>query len=64
MPILNYTTKIAPERTVAEIQRILAKAGATSVSVDYDEAAAPIAVMSQPVLQVQANNLLHRSIHS
>lgn len=35
MPILNYTTEIEPEQTVAEIQRLLARAGAASVRVDY-----------------------------
>lgn len=35
MPILNYTTEVPAERTVAEIQRILARAGAASARVDY-----------------------------
>ena len=35
MPILNYTTGIAPEKTVSEIQRILGAKGATRVSIDY-----------------------------
>ena len=36
MPILNYTTKISGHKTVGEVQAILAKAGAVSVSVDYE----------------------------
>lgn len=36
MPILNYTTKINPAKTVLEIQQILVKAGASSVRVDYE----------------------------
>lgn len=36
MPILNYTTSIAVEKTVAEIQRKLASAGAQAVLVEYD----------------------------
>jgi hypothetical protein len=36
MPILNYTTEVAAEKTVAEIQRILAKAGAQHVGIEYD----------------------------
>ena len=44
MPILNYTTKIAANKTVGEIQAILAKAGARNVSIDYDETAEPAAV--------------------
>jgi len=35
MPILNYTTKIRPDRTVAEIQNILAAKGAQRVMIDY-----------------------------
>lgn len=35
MPILNYTTTIAAGKTVAEIQTILAKAGAEQVIVRY-----------------------------
>ncbi|MCK4240846.1 MAG: hypothetical protein KAX30_04425 [Candidatus Atribacteria bacterium] len=37
MPILNYTTSINPEKTVAEIQIKLAKAGAQAVLCEYDE---------------------------
>jgi len=37
MPILNYTTSINPEKTVAEIQTKLAKAGAQAVLCEYDE---------------------------
>ena len=37
MPILNYTTEIPADRTVAEIQRILARAGAARVQVDYQD---------------------------
>jgi hypothetical protein len=36
MPLLNYTTTIAPQKTVMEIQALLAKAGATSILADYD----------------------------
>ncbi len=36
MPILNYTTEIATERTVGDIQILLARAGARSVQVDYE----------------------------
>lgn len=44
MPILNYTTQIQTYKTVGEIQRILAKAGALSVSVDYDSQSEPSAI--------------------
>lgn len=43
MAILNYTTKIDANKTVGEIQGILAKAGAKSVSVDFEDAQ-PIAI--------------------
>lgn len=36
MPILNYTTSIAVEKTVGEIQRKLAAAGAQAVLTEYD----------------------------
>lgn len=36
MPIANYTTDIEPDQTVAEIQRILVRAGASSVRIDYE----------------------------
>lgn len=44
MPIINYTTKIDVHKTVGEVQAILAKAGARSVSVDYDSESLPVAV--------------------
>jgi len=37
MPILNYTTTIKSEKTVGEIQAILSKHGASSISVDYTD---------------------------
>lgn len=37
MPLLNYTTKIEASKTVGEIQKILAKHGAKSILIDYDE---------------------------
>ena len=36
MPLLNYTTQIAAEKTVAEIQQTLAKAGAMAIMTEYD----------------------------
>lgn len=37
MPLLNYTTKIAVEKTVGEISRKLARAGAQAVMQEYNE---------------------------
>ncbi len=36
MPLLNYTTSIAPTKTVMEIQAMLAKAGASAILAEYD----------------------------
>jgi hypothetical protein len=36
MPILNYTTSITVEKTVAEIQHKLSRAGAQAVLTEYD----------------------------
>ena len=36
MPILNYTTEVEPDTTVAQIHRILVKAGAASIHTDYE----------------------------
>jgi hypothetical protein len=36
MPLLNYTTTIAADKTVAEIQAILAAHGARRITLDYD----------------------------
>lgn len=37
MPILNYTTTIDAGKTAAEVQTILAKAGAQEVSINYTD---------------------------
>lgn len=38
MPILNYTTTVAPERSVGEIVSLLARKGARSVTQEYSDA--------------------------
>ena len=35
MPILNYTTKVAPEKTASDITALLARKGARTVSMRY-----------------------------
>lgn len=35
MAVLNYTTTIAVEKTIGEIQKLLAEAGAARIAVDY-----------------------------
>lgn len=37
MPLLNYTTKVGPERTIAEIQKLLVEGAATSIRTDYED---------------------------
>jgi hypothetical protein len=37
MPILNYTTQIASDKTIAEIQRALARSGARSILSEFDD---------------------------
>ncbi len=44
MPIKNYTTTIAAEKSVSQIQDLLRKKGARRVLVDYDEKGRPEAV--------------------
>lgn len=47
MALLNYTTSIAVEKTVGEIQRLLAKNGARSIQTDYDKDGEPVALAFQ-----------------
>lgn len=38
MPLLNYTTKIDADKTIGQISKMLAKAGATAIMTNYDDA--------------------------
>lgn len=40
MPLLNYTTNIKSEKTISEIQRMLGKAGASTIAVRYNRGTA------------------------
>jgi hypothetical protein len=51
MPLLNYTTSIAPQKTVMEIQGLLSKAGARSIMVDYDTEGNITALSFQLILE-------------
>lgn len=44
MPIKNYTTSVAEERTVGEITGLLAAKGARAVRIDYDDKQRPASV--------------------
>ena len=37
MALLNYTTKVDAHKTIADVQRLLAKAGAKAILLDYDD---------------------------
>jgi hypothetical protein len=47
MPILNYTTKIAPEKTAIEIQKKLVSAGARGIMTQFDENGVMIGITFQ-----------------
>lgn len=47
MPLLNYTTVIAPQKTVMEIQALLAKGGASAIMANYDKEGNIIALSFQ-----------------
>lgn len=51
MPIKNYTTSIAEDKTVAEIQMLLAVKGARSIQIEYDEKARPSSVSFIIIIQ-------------
>lgn len=53
MPLLNYTTSIKPEKSIAEIQQILAKAGASKIMTDYDDTGNIVALSFQLKLNDQ-----------
>lgn len=53
MPILNYTTTVAADKTLAEIQRILIRHGARRLLIDYDNDGDPVALSFQIVVQGQ-----------
>lgn len=36
MALLNYTTKIAPEQTISEIQKMLSRHGVSAIMTEYD----------------------------
>ncbi len=58
MPIKNYTTTIAAEKSVSQIQDLLRKKGARRVLVDYDEKGNPEAVAFEVELaQMQSTPL-------
>ena len=51
MGIKNYTTVVAEERTVAEIQTLLSMKGARSIQIDYDDKTRPSSVSFVIVIQ-------------
>jgi len=47
MPLLNYTTKISADKTVMDVQRILAKTGARAILANYDDTGTIVALSFQ-----------------
>ena len=37
MPLLNYTTSIDPHKTIADLQQMLARAGAAAILTEFDD---------------------------
>lgn len=56
MPLLNYTTKVSVDKTITDIQKILAKAGVSRIMHDYDTLGKPIALTFQILLEGQPIN--------
>jgi hypothetical protein len=55
MPLLNYTTAIAPTKTVMEIQSILAKHGASAILTEFDRDGFIVALSFK--VQVNGNDI-------
>jgi len=53
MAILNYTTTVAFDKTIGEINGILAKRGARKIVTDYDEQGNPIALTFSMSIQAK-----------
>lgn len=51
MPLLNYTTKISGDKSVAEISKALAKVGARRVMYEYDDNGSIVALSFEIMLQ-------------
>jgi hypothetical protein len=58
MPILNYTTEVKAERTVQEIQKILVRAGARGILLEYNDDGQPITLGFQ--LQLASQTLRYK----
>lgn len=54
MPILNYTTKVPVDKTIADMQKILAKANARSIITDYDLKEMPCGLVFEIVIKDQS----------
>jgi hypothetical protein len=53
MPLLNYTTKISGDKSVAEISKALAKVGARRVMYEYDDNGSIVALFFEITLNDQ-----------
>jgi hypothetical protein len=50
MPLLNYTTSIDAHKTIAEIQQMLARAGASAILTEFDNAGNIVALSFKMIL--------------
>lgn len=53
MPLLNYTTTIAADKSISEIQKILVKAGASKIMTDWDATGNIISISFQLLMNDQ-----------
>lgn len=53
MPLLNYTTKVPATRSIQEIQKALVKAGASSITQDFDTEGEIAAIVFRIILNGQ-----------
>ena len=53
MPLLNYTSKVPAHESIAEISRLLAKAGARQIMHDYDDSGNIVALSFRLELEGQ-----------
>ncbi len=58
MPLLNYTTSVSADKSIAAIQKALAKAGASAILHEYDQSGNIIALSFR--IKLDANDISFR----
>ena len=51
MPLLNYTTRVAADRSISEIQKQLAKHGANEILAQYDDTGSVVALSFRMLIE-------------